>query len=359
MERKVWARAYAEAMYPNIFAILVGPAGVGKTVITSRVDRLWQELMEDGHYVASSSLTAASLLDDLHEAERRIVRPTENPPVETFNSLKICSNELSSLIPGYDTEFMAMLTDIYDCRRFSQRRRTRNLNIQIDQPQLNLLAGTTPSYLNSVLPEGAWDQGFLSRTILIYSGEIVKRPLFKEENYNQELWDALASDLRKIGNLYGKAEFTPEAAKCLEDWDLEGGPPAPEHPKLTTYSTRRTAQTLKLCMVSSVSRSDDLTITLDDVQQAMDWLIEAEHYMPDIFKSMSSGGDSRAIEDTWYHVYQLWMKEKEPIAERRVVQFLQERVPAHSVQRVLDVMQKAGAIEKQLNGYVPKVPGKS
>lgn len=358
LERKIWVRTLGSNLYPNLYVILVGPPGVGKTVLTSQIWNLWNTLAEgdSGHKLASSSVTKASLIDDLREATRKIIRPSEDPPVVTFNSLKICSNELGVLIPGYENDFMNTLTDIYDGHPYSERRRTRDLNFKIDAPQLNIVAATTPSYLNNVLPEGAWDQGFLSRTILVYSGETIIRPLFAETSTNEKLLKDLTHDLAIIGNMYGKMTFTEDAARCVSDWHMEKGPPQPEHPKLMHYNTRRTAHLLKLCMVACAATSDELSITLDHVQEALDWLIEVETFMPDIFKSMAVGGDSRAIEDTWYHTYQLYIKEKKPIQEHRIIHYLQERVPAHSVTRILEVMTRAKILQKELDGYKPRAP---
>lgn len=355
LERKVWIRAFKDEVYPHLYTVLVGPPGVGKTTVSAKVWELWESLSEDGHFVASTSLMKAGLIDDLRDAERRVVRPMEVPAVSTFNSLKICSNELSVLIPGWDNDFMGVLTHIWDAKTYSERRRSSNLNFKIDKPQINLLAATTPSHLNSLLPEGAWDGGFLSRTILIYSGEVILSDIFQETEADQQLWFNLTEDLRHIGGeLYGRYDLRKNAAKCIKEWHMEGGPPQPEHPKLTYYCIRRTAQILKLSMIAAASQGDKLEITLDHVQQAFDWLLEAEAFMPDIFKSMNAGGDSRVIEDTWYFIYQIYMKKKEPIAEHRIVHFLQERVPAHNVSRILDVMQRANIIEKQLNGFVPR-----
>jgi len=357
LERKVWTISIFGTTYPNLFVFFVAPPGVGKGLLTNRIIDLWEKL--EDQYLASTSVSRASMVDDLRDAERRLIRPSETPSIISFNSIKIASNELAVLIPAYENDFMNVLTDIYDGHSFSERKRTRDLKYKLDAPQITLIAATTPSYLSSLLPEGAWDQGFLSRTLLIYSGETILKELFGEEIKKAATWKSLVHDLKIIADLYGKMSFTPEAAAAIGAWHRAGGPPRPDHPKLVNYCTRRTAHLLKLCMVASVSDSDDLVITVAHYQRALDWLLELEVSIPDIFKSMAVGGDSAVIKDCWHFAYKTYLKDKKPIPEYRIITFLQERLPAHSVMRLLEVMVRAQILKESLEpkvgkAYVPK-----
>lgn len=356
LERKVWIKTNKGVLYPNMYVISVGPPGAGKTLATSIAHDMLLTI-EDLH-IAPTSVTKASLIDALAMAERKIIRPMDDPAVISFNSLIVTSDELGVFLPAYENDFMNVLTNIYDCRVYSETRRTNKISIKMDAPQLNLAAATTPSYMTALLPEGAWDQGFLSRTILIYSGAEEPTDLFSQTLVDEILGKHLVDDLHSIANLYGKMTFTDEAAEAINEWHKAKGPPTPDHPKLHHYNTRRTAHLLKLCMVASVCASDDLIITLDHFAEALDWLIEAEAVMPDIFKSMKTGGDGRTIEECYHFAYTIWIKEKKPIASTRIFHFLQERTPAHNVERILTVMEQAGLLQKQFTehgmGYIPK-----
>ena len=356
LERKVWVRTKGSALYPNLYTIIVAPPGIGKTEVTWRVREMWDELEE--HHVANSSVTKASLIDDLAAASRRVMRVTENPPIYTFNSLLVASNELGVLIPSYENEFMNALTDLYDGKGYSESRRTRDIKIKIDRPNLNLFAGCTPGYLRETLPPGAWDQGFLSRVILVYSGEQPLTSLFAESESDQVLGDALKKRLQEIGNFFGKYGFTEEARNFLDYWYLNGQEPRPTHPRLAHYNTRRAAHLIKLSMIATAARTDEMLIQESDVRQALDWLVEAEFAMPDIFKSMTMGGDSQIIDDCFHHLYTIYMREgKKPVAEARLILFLQERTPAHNIVRILETMERAKMIQRRLEkigtAYVP------
>lgn len=280
--------------------------------------------------------------------------PQHNPPVLTFHSLLIAANELGVLIPTYDNDFMNTLTDIYDGKRYGEKKRAKELNYTLHHPQLNLLAATTPSYLNGVMPPGAWDQGFISRVIIVYSGENVMRDLFTEIIQAAGGYTDLLHDLKVIGSLAGKVRFEEAAAHAINHWNKLKGPPTPDHPKLIHYNSRRTTQLLKLCMVASVCRRNDLIVTLADYSMALEWLLEVESFMPDVFKSMALGGDNRAMEDLYYYSYQMWLKTRQPIAESKLIEFLQSRVPAYNIDRIISVMVKGKMFEKKMDGYVPR-----
>lgn len=344
--------AYKENLYPNLYTIIIGPPGVGKTVITKLTQKLWKSLPD--HYTSSSSLSRASLMDELHDAARKLVMPTQIPAIISFNSLLITSNELSVLLPAFDPDFMGHLTDIYDGIFYSERKRTAELQYKIEHPQINLLAATTPSYLNSIMPEGAWDQGFISRVIMAFSGEHIIADLFTVELPDNSKYDDLVHDLKIISTLYGKMVFTEEAAKAFQAWHRIKGPPRPDHPKLQHYVTRRSAHIIKLCQIACASRGDDLIINMDDYQRALDWLLEAEQMMPDIFKSFAIGGDARAMEDLYYYAIKMSYRTKKDVPEAALLEFLAARVPAHSVERVLQLMVKQGIFTKYLDAYKPR-----
>lgn len=361
LERKAWVTTAKGRLFPNQYIVLTGPAGVGKSLCTSTAYDLLEDIRspETPFHIAPTSVSRASLVDRLAEADRRIVRPMETPPVNSFNSLSIVVNEFGVFLPAWDNEFMNVLTDLWDCGRYVETKRTNKISINIPNAQLNMLSATTPAQLQGLLPEGAWEQGFMSRVLIVYSGEAVHTDLFQFDGLDKEGRLAMVHDLKDIYKMFGEFTPTEEYKEAINDWAKAGGPPVPDHPKLMTYRIRRAQHMLKLSMVASAATDSERILTLDNFAEALDWLVELETFMPDVFKSMKSGGDGRAIEECWHYVYQVWMKHKEPVPEARVVAFLQERVPAHNIDRILDVMERAELLKKQFTpagakGFTPK-----
>ena len=358
LERKTWVRTMNMDLYPNLYVVLTGPPGVGKTVSTAVVEDLWRSMK--GLHIAPKSVSKASLIDSLNDArqEKTYINGSESKHLR-YNSLLVNAGELGVLIPQYDSDFMNILTDIWDGRMYEEKRRGKDLHITIPKPQLNILGATTPSYLNQTLPEGAWDQGFLSRTFLIFSGETTLVDVFNEERPDQDKYFELRSDLRSISEMLGAFSFAPEARAAVSEWHMAGGPPRPDHPKLVHYIIRRTQQLLKLCMVASASRATDRLITGEDYLTALAWLLEAEEAMEQIFKAMAGKGDGKVIEDAWHFLYKVYTARKEPIAEHRLVNFLSEQVPAYNVMRIIEMMERGRQIEKGITaggmpGWIPK-----
>jgi hypothetical protein len=339
MERKIWVVSRGTALFPNLYVMLIGPPGVGKSIILARINQLWGFLQE--HHKGSSSLTRASFIDELDGAKRKqLFGPG---PYEDYNSLTAAISEMGVLLPAYEHAFMSTLTDIYDGTPYSEKRRTKELSITIAKPFFNLVCGSTPSYLGKFMPEGAWDQGFISRNIMVYCG--ISEPRNPFESPAKIELTGLIKDLRLIGDQRGELIFSKEASTALVAWVLSGGPPTPDHPRLASYIPRRTAHLLKLCMVCAVAWGASQVIEIQHYQEALGWLLEAEALMPDIFRAMLKGGDSQALQDCWHFIWKMNGRTGQPVMESVVALFLSERVPAHNVEKLMQLMVRTGHVE--------------
>jgi hypothetical protein len=343
LERKVWVRMNRMNLYPNMYILLIADPGVGKTVSATQTEILWRGLKN--HHVAPTNATKAGLIDVLAESAREVTLP-RLAGVDKFHALNIMASELGAFMPSYEGEFMNTLTTLWDGGHYSERKRTGQLKVDIPKPTLNMLACATPDFMNKFMPEGAWKQGFASRLLMIYSSEMILSDLWSEDNHASAMgtyYDDLQSDLVHIGNIYGKIEFAPEAAETFTRWYRSGTEPLPQHPKLESYVPRRPVHLANMCMVRAISERR-MVILQEDYSWCLDTLIQAEAAMPDIFLSMK-GGQSQAMDDLWHFVLMAQAKEKKPIDEGRLVNFLRERIPSGEVMRSIDLMVRGGQLK--------------
>lgn len=355
LERKVWLQSNFGTTYPNLYIFMVGPPGSGKSVASNQAMEYAEALDSKKHgklHFGANNLSRASLMDSLARATREIMRPREIPNFVRYNALTVHARELQVLIPGWDTEFMAHLTDLWDCKPYREEKRGGDLKMEIPNTWLNLLGDCPPSYLGDALPISAWESGFISRTILVFSSAEAKLPL-SFASINLSDFDAkhaaLTSDLAAIHELYGEMLMTEDAAAAMVAWNDMGCPPRVTHPRLQNYNARRVAHLMKLCMVASAARSDELIITLDDYNCALGWLLEAERAMPSIFVAMQSGGDAIAMRDTWDYVLREGQRIGGPVRHSLVAQFLGKRVPAFALQKVLSVMVESQMLTEEMD----------
>lgn len=320
----------------------MGHPGVGKTRTVNAASAFYRELPD--YHISPTSMTMASLVDALVDAKRTLIQ-LPNPPLE-YNSMFIVADELSAFMHKFDEEIIGGLTTFYDVSvPYAQHRRGKDIRIKIARPQLNILSGTTPSNLMRFMPENAWDQGFTSRVIMVFSDERIITDIFAHES--RGLPDGMVHDLKIINSISGGFKVTQEYKDAINNWRQLGQGPVPNHPKLIHYNTRRLAHLFKLSMVSAVDLSNELLLTKSDFNRAMGWLLEAEMTMPDIFKAGSTGSDAKAMDEIYHYV--LVGGGIKGISEHLIVKFAKERVPAHSVMRVLEIMERSGMIKSVAN----------
>jgi hypothetical protein len=352
LERKVfvYVQGYKSNLYPNLYIFLLAPPAIGKTVLTSLIHDMHAEL--EHHHIAPSAVSRGSLMDALRDAQRNV--PNVQGKMMSFNSLMTVINELQVFMPEYSADFMSTITDIYDCKPYGEKKRGKDLNYKMLAPQLNIIAATTPANLQQLLPDNAYEHGFMTRVIMVYGDKARMINLFQEPPDDKVLRINLIHDLKVIGNLCGQMEFTAEAKEFLNSWHNQGGPPKPDHPRLLHYNNRRTAHVMKLSMIASAMERDDLTILASDVRTAIDWIVECEAQMDNIFSAMKAGSERQIMLDCVHAMRRMFEKHKKPIREAVVIEYLQMRgIPSHSVERLLKLMIAAEMFTKTFEGLFP------
>ena len=342
LERRCWVRVGRYQTYPNLYTVFVARPGVGKYII-EEVGELWRDTCRPGSeakafHVAPSNMTKAALLDRLALAVQRQDGPEGTPPHITHPML-VAAEEMGVLLPKYDGEFISVLNRIWNNPPIHEetRRTGKVQELSITFPQLNLLAGVQPGWLSCNLPDDAWTTGLTSRMMLIYAADPPDKDIFAEESGEAELRRQLLDHLGGLSTLKGEWRFSASGIERLRLWGRYGPPPIPTHSKLEHYVPRRTLHLIKLALVACVAR-DPLTRTIQaaDLDRGLEWLLEAEALMPDIFRAMKGKSDSEVIEELHYHLTSLTALSGKPIHSSRVWDFLRDRVPSERIPRVID-----------------------
>jgi energy-coupling factor transporter ATP-binding protein EcfA2 len=334
LEQKVWVST-GSILYPNLYIFLIGHAGIGKSrAIMSASGIIRQALPEV--YFGATSMTRAALSDYMNDA-KRFIPNIPHAPLE-YNSLVVVADEFSAFMHEYDSALVASLVEFYDVNPYSEGRRVGTIRIKIAKPQLNILTGSTPSNLIHTLKDYVWEQGLMSRVIMIYADDRPIIDVFNTPPMPEPV--NLVHDIKIINTLMGEFNYTDDFARAMHHWKLLKLTPVPDHPKLVHYNTRRWAHLLKLTMVASVDRTNDLMLEVQDFNRAMGWLLEAEAVMGSVFQVGSIAPDSRVMDEVVHFIKQ----HPGAVSEHLIVNFMRERTSSVVIGPMLKTMETSRMI---------------
>lgn len=342
MEQRCWLETAFGKLHPSIYVVLCAPPGVGKTVMTREAQRLMRQIEDIS--IAPDRLSKESLLDTLSEAKGTY---EYNGELHKYQTLHVVQHELSVLIPKYDAGFMSIITRMWDSADpYEESFRTVG-KLSIPSPQLSLCVACTPSFLDEVAPRQAWEQGLMSRMLIAYDTEMRKPNLFRKRRTDAKGWEWLMHQVQAIAALRGEFFVDEGAIAAIEAWYNADMPPVPKDPKLYHYINRRPSHMLKLCMISSMSRSRDLTITLQDFSRAKSWLLDMEASLPALFQQMEAGGDQKILEDLWNHCWDFYLNKDTPVPQSYILRWLNHRVPSTRSPMLLQALVEGGYLKRE------------
>jgi hypothetical protein len=335
--RRCHTRITKRDQFANLYVLLVGPPGSGKTtsIFTAR------NLLRKVPTIALTPTRLGSpqaLYDCLEDssADSYICGDTGIPVQD--HTLTAFIDEFSVFVRRGDLDFMADLADLYDCPDpFEYKVRHSRSNFA-ERSCFIMLGGCTTRHIRETFTEDALEGGFPARVIMVYCDEKFQEELFNEEehDWNEELRKALVDDLATIRGMRGLFVWEEEAKKFFQGWVSEGMRPYPRDPKLIHYLNRRVAHITKLSMIISASRRDDMLVKLEDVIGAQKILLDAEAQMHNAIQFVGQNKYFPAQEAALAFILREYERTKRPVLEHRIRQLLDREVPAYLVGQIID-----------------------
>lgn len=286
-QRKVFAETQAYMAFPNMYVTLVGPAGSKKSTAIRQGARLLKKI--PGVNMSADAPSVAGLMQEFGDI---------GAVNKEHQSLNAFIYELSSLYENASETMTGFLTAIYDGDNDYIKRTRVGGKEAIARPWLNLIAGTTPTWLGDNLSRSAVEGGLVARTLYIYSEDvIIKSPFPRYTPELKRLESALTNDLAHISALYGTFDFEGgidgDAYRWYDTWyrDRRRLPKVADN-RTAGYFTRKPQHLLKVAMLVELSKSDSLRFTVEGLQIALALLNSIEPGMTKAFSSV--GGNTFA-----------------------------------------------------------------
>lgn len=297
LRRKVYFDMKDFYWTPNFFIIFVAPPGIAGKSTTIRAAKLLSKDIP-GVKFGPSVMTWQSLPKILR-SNIEMVQGREGQEVTA--PITFTASELGALIDPRDKGMIDVLVDIWDSADGTWEKMTKvSGDDKVFNPWINLIAGTTPSWLMEHYPRHMAGGGFTSRCIFVYADrkqKIIAYPMDFVDERTEGVHNSLITDLRDINTITGRYQLTPEAHDWGKQWHEETQQAAMEsslsEDQYYGWISRKQSHVHKLAMVMAAAQSSELVINLR-VFRAAERLISAIE--PDIERIFSTIHNSRAQE---------------------------------------------------------------
>jgi hypothetical protein len=226
--------------------------------------------------------------------------PDINGDYHTQCALTLESSEFGNLVNPTDREMIDLLVTLWDSKQGGFSKVTKNSGSdKVENPWINLIACTTPSWIAGNFPEYIIGGGFTSRCLFVYTEQkekLVAYPIYHIPPGMLETQAKLAADLEHIATtLVGPYHLTKEAREFGEEWYKLHYANPPKHlqdDRFGGYLARKQTHIHKLAMVLAASCRDELILTPEDLALAAKAITDLEADMPKVFARIGRSEDS-------------------------------------------------------------------
>lgn len=196
-------------------------------------------------------------------------------------------SEMSSQLHAFEHRsymrgYISDLTDIYDCPPTWNRRTNSDGLLEVKQPFVNILTGTTQEWLNECLTEGNLKGGFLPRFLYVFSFSKDKfYPL--PQPFDPTARRLLVEWLSEISQRFrGGMTLSPSAKELFEKYSYQLNDEASANKDwegvLGAFYSRLQQYMVKFALIyqadtqsSKNAKSSERVVTGDSMQYAMNW----------------------------------------------------------------------------------------
>lgn len=343
-KRAIGMRARGNELFPNLFIGLVGSPGAGKSQAVEAARSVF--FAATGMNPIPASITRAGMEDYMQSN----LQQRKNPAGGLLLSHECIglTEEMQGILPGgQEMDHLTLYNILYDNRKSHTAQTRMHGKIQLEAPYCSILTGAQPAFLQATMPEVAWGMGFMSRMMMIWDTPGPRRSMFLLKEVDSRLKADLIHDLEQVSNAHGWMVWDEKATLLYDEWWVEqGGLPVPQAKRLAMgYNARREIHFAKLAMIMSLSRGDELVVTIEDVGRAIETLLLFESNMRHIFSEMSATGSMVALQDVIDKI-RADTGEGKQTEEATVIELLMQRFPSTQVHSLIENLLASGAIVK-------------
>lgn len=288
MSRRVWLDFEHFTLKPNIYAVLLGPPGSKKnTAIDLCTGFLHKVNGADPNLIpfAADCGSKEKLVKELAASQRKFT--TKDGVEHTHAPLNIFATELSQFLGTQTAAHMLdFMTTVYSQDRYVRSTILHDREVILG-PCVNMLAATVPEWITNYLKADVITGGFSRRVVFIYEteeGEPIPFPTITDEQ--RAAYDRMLVRASCLLGVSGAFTWSPEARAFFIEWYTHHQKTLPKDPNLQFYYRTRWTQIMKVAMFVSLSCSDSLMLTKDDILTAIAIMEKTERNLSKVFVGM-------------------------------------------------------------------------
>ena len=219
-------------------------------------------------------------------------------------AVTIESGELGNLINPQDREMVDLLVTLWDGRVTFTKQTKMSGNDTVENPWVNIIACTTPTWIAGNFPQYMVGGGFTSRCVFVMADEkekYIAYPYKHAPRTDKETRAKLVADLQHIAtSIVGPYTLTREAEDWGTDWYRRHEESLKTHPlnddRFGGYLARKQSHLHKLAMILAAAQRDETILTKEDLMAANGFVENLEEDMPKVFAQIGRGEEAMVAE---------------------------------------------------------------
>ena len=326
LQRRVWVGPEHKQLFPNMYGVLFGLPGIGKSLCLDEVSGLLKTLKKKDVRPDTSKQSVAEQLvikqtEDINVslAESNMVKAKKDvekaepalfpyaPDATTYEALVefmagafrrinytkqlpdgtsrlaiyghcsgyFCLDELGSLFRKKSDAVVNYLLGLYACPNEYEYKTKTSGEDRVLRGCLNFLAGTTPDFMEEIANDKLIGKGFTARCYFICANKnrknVSKIPELTKEQIQYRI--ELLEHIKKLAVLYGEVKIDKETDEFVQKWwdDCENHKEnrPNKSSKLDGYYARKLIHMYKVAMMNHFMESTELYISLDEIKRAI------------------------------------------------------------------------------------------